>query len=485
MRNTRSQSRPVSPALHIAAMEVSTSSSLPAANISTSTLPVPASSGSSANMSSSASSSLPVLASTRLTNTSTTLAAAAAPPHVTVSASSVLDPADSDLDQEQEQDHQSEETSSSSSAVINSNQVPTTAVPTDVLVQLLTRLSNNPVTAATNTDVGMRRSATAIAVRHPDKFSGLDRAKLRPFLSQCRMVFMANPLAYDSERAKVMYTASYLDAVALSWFETYIFMNESDPDYPHFMDNYSLFEKELVTLFGDPDAAATAEHKLHQLKMKENHQVARYITDFRRYQAMVNWDDRALQYCFRRGLPSRILDELARREEKPATLLELEQAALKIDLRFWERQQERRDFGDSHKMMEVNKNIRFNRPSSSPSAPLIQSRTETHSNVTEMTQPQFKKLTPEEKQHRIDNKLCLYCGKAGHSAKDCPRSRTNKAEGQRMHKTSGTSVSAQTNNISKSTLKSATVSVLPEKSDSEATIGANAVASPLQNQQNY
>jgi len=32
------------------------------------------------------------------------------------------------------------------------------------------------------------------------------------------------------------------------------------------------------------------------------------------------------------------------------------------------------------------------------------------------------KLTPQEHQCRLDNKLCLFCGTAGHIAKDCPKS---------------------------------------------------------------
>jgi hypothetical protein len=29
------------------------------------------------------------------------------------------------------------------------------------------------------------------------------------------------------------------------------------------------------------------------------------------------------------------------------------------------------------------------------------------------------KLTPEERKHRMDNNLCLYCGKPRHKAQDC------------------------------------------------------------------
>ena len=32
------------------------------------------------------------------------------------------------------------------------------------------------------------------------------------------------------------------------------------------------------------------------------------------------------------------------------------------------------------------------------------------------------KLTPQERQRRLDNSLCLFCGKIGHMAKECPKS---------------------------------------------------------------
>jgi hypothetical protein len=45
------------------------------------------------------------------------------------------------------------------------------------------------------------------------------------------------------------------------------------------------------------------------------------------------------------------------------------------------------------------------------------------------------KLTPEEQKHRMDNNLCLYCGKPRHKAQDCkaPPNRFPKAPIQRIN----------------------------------------------------
>jgi Ty3 transposon capsid-like protein len=315
----------------------------------------------------------------------------------------------------------------------SSSQVNATMVPTDVLVQLLSRLASPSSSSQSNySPPVVHEEHRGTSVRPPDKFTGTDRSKLRTFLAQCRMAFLANPSKYPTERSKVMYSASYFDSVALSWFEPFLFMDNDDQNLPSFMNSFKNFESELTSLFGDPDAVATAEHKLHKLKMKEDHQVSRYITNFRRYQTVVHWDESALMYCFRKGLPSRILDELARRDEKPSSLSELEQVALRIDLRYWERQQERKE------SFEPSRSTSFS--SKSNYQPIRQD----------------KKLTQEEKERRIKNHLCMYCGEANHIAIQCPKRTTanitpasnkfNSSKLRSAHSSPSSSVEIPTNN---------------------------------------
>jgi Ty3 transposon capsid-like protein len=312
-----------------------------------------------------------------------------------------------------------------------------TYVPNDIMVQLLSRLaiqSTYPASSSSSPSSSLSgiHEGKGTTVRAPDKFTGSDRTKLRTFLAQCRMAFFADPSKYQSERSKIMYAASYFDSVALSWFEPFLFMDNDDQNLPSFMNSFKEFESELNNMFGDPDIISTAEHKLNRLKMREDHQVSRYITNFRRYQTVVHWDESALMYCFRKGLPSRILDELARRDEKPSSLMELEQIALRIDLRYWERQQERKDQSEPSRPSSYSRSDSysskqpFSRSSSSfkPSTSFSSSSSFKRTNPSPFPIGADKKLTPEEKDRRIKNHLCVYCGETGHVALTCPK-RTN------------------------------------------------------------
>lgn len=317
----------------------------------------------------------------------------------------------SSSDSEHSEDHAS--SSSSSNNLENS---------TEFLLNLLSRIS----------------PPKGIDVRTPDTFKGDDPSKLRPFLAQCRMMFRANPKKFPDQQSQVLYAASYLEAVAQAWFEPYLFAQEEET--PEFLTSFSKFEEELTTLFGDPDAVATAEYKINKLHMKENHQVSKYITLFRQYQTQIDWDEKALIFRFRQGLAERILDELAIKEEKPVTLLALQKAALKIDQRYWERQKEKRDanllFKERKGHESTNKRPfivqkTFNDPapknpsspfnSYSPSSVSSSSNNAKGINHSHSHIGADRKLTAAERERRRKNGLCLYCGEAGHLAESCPK----------------------------------------------------------------
>ncbi|MBW0523937.1 hypothetical protein O181_063652 [Austropuccinia psidii MF-1] len=75
--------------------------------------------------------------------------------------------------------------------------------------------------------------------------------------------------------------------------------------------------------------------------MKEGGLVLLYISDFRSLVPRIgDWGERALIYHFRKGLPSRILDQLASHPSIIESLHDLMDINLELDTRYHERQNE-------------------------------------------------------------------------------------------------------------------------------------------------
>ena len=298
-----------------------------------------------------------------------------------------------------------------------------TSIPNELLMQLLQQLAQTNVVPQQASHLVLPPSRPAPNIRPPVPFHGTDSSKLRPFLSDCRLAFRADEQRYSTDEARIMYAGSYLESVAKKWFEPFLYKDREDPEYPAFLISFKGFEDELIHLFGDPDEEATAEHNISRLRMRDNHQVSRYITDFRLLQVSLNWDDKALCYQFRRGLAPRILDELAH-QDRPKNLKELQAAAQKIDIRYWERQRERHDFGPvtpfQKTLVPLPSQSKMPSRAIEPAAKAAPSNQGSH---TSQHLTRSGKLTPDEYRRRLEKKLCLYCGEPGHTRDGCPKAK--------------------------------------------------------------
>ncbi|MBW0532606.1 hypothetical protein O181_072321, partial [Austropuccinia psidii MF-1] len=98
---------------------------------------------------------------------------------------------------------------------------------------------------------------------------------------------------------------------AEKWIEPYL-SRLTNQESSYLPNSWPLFETQLFTLFGDPNEVRKAEAELDGLRMKEGGHVALYIADFRSLVSRIgDWGERALIHHFRKGLASRILDQLA------------------------------------------------------------------------------------------------------------------------------------------------------------------------------
>ncbi|MBW0501046.1 hypothetical protein O181_040761 [Austropuccinia psidii MF-1] len=89
-------------------------------------------------------------------------------------------------------------------------------------------------------------------------------------------------------------------------------------------------------------AARKAEAEVDSLRMKEGGHVSLYISDFRSlYSRIGDWVKRALIHHFRKGFPSRILDQLASHPSRIDSLQDLMDITLELDTSCHERQKEK------------------------------------------------------------------------------------------------------------------------------------------------
>jgi Retrotransposon gag protein len=265
-------------------------------------------------------------------------------------------------------------------------------------------------------------------LREPKPFTGKDPKKLKAFIFQCQLYFHNSD--FDSDSKKVTFALSYLRDVTQEWFEPRISGLTDEP--PEWFDNWEAFLDELYTNFGPYDKIGDAKHELTNLRMRDNQHVSDYLVCFSGLALHCSWGELALRYRFYEGLPPRMKDELSK-SKKPRILQILKQKVQNIDARYWERAQE----------CSREQQYRQNPPKSSTSAasavPSTTPKSTPHSDFHSEQKPKPKdsklstphvdllgkldskgKLTQQERQHRIDKNLCLFCGGSGHWTNTCP-----------------------------------------------------------------
>ena len=241
----------------------------------------------------------------------------------------------------------------------------------------------------------------------PKTFEG-DLSLCRGFIAQCELLFHHQISRYSSSEARVALVISLLSGRALQWAVATLSKT------PSIASDFTAFISEFRLVFDHPTEGTDAASRLHSLT-QGSRSVADYAVEFRILAAESRWDELALLSAFRRGLNDSIKDLILR--DRPTTLASLINIALQVDDRLRERRQER---------------SRRSTPSA-PSLPRIDTTSfhrltpQTTKTSTSLASPRDSepmqlgrsRLTPEVREQRVRNRLCLYCGQEGHFIKEC------------------------------------------------------------------
>lgn len=243
----------------------------------------------------------------------------------------------------------------------------------------------------------------------PEKFDGT-RDKLRPFLTHLRLK-LAEPNAFPDVQSQLRYTVSRLEGIALEQVTTFV-----TDDGINF-ENVNTLITHLNTCFDDPDRVGTATHKLQTLK-QGNRQFSEFYAEFQRYALMSNWDNAALHATLRRAISYELKMSLANRDTEPDNYIDLANLLTRID----SRQRALKQDSQPRTQNTPAPRTQNTRPATAPAATPHPTNTNSgHYGVAPMDiSAGRRKLTPEERLHRMARGLCLYCGGAGHMAAVCP-----------------------------------------------------------------
>jgi hypothetical protein len=248
--------------------------------------------------------------------------------------------------------------------------------------------------------------------------------KLEEFLFQCDLFFIAHPQGFPNDSAKIIYATSRLRGEALKWVMPYL---QTSPDLQDTMlTNWVLFKARMVKYFGDPHKKAKASNLL--LKLKQGSKPMReHVSEFRRLVMDAGWveEDAAVGIIFYNSLKVEVQDQFVN-HDIPNGFSEYVELALRVENRLEEhRARKRLDEHIRYAKPAPRSDFRPYAPAVKPppqvqprSEPTIQGPVPMEVDTAHVHPP--GRLTMEERQRRLANRLCFYCNEPGHRVEACP-----------------------------------------------------------------
>lgn len=181
------------------------------------------------------------------------------------------------------------------------------------------------------------------------------------------------------------------------------------------------FYKALETAFNDPNRTVTAQRFIQNLK-QANRPFALFLANFEANIHDTGFDEANQRFFFEEGLSSELRTLLIPTQAHNLSFAELKTLCQRMD-------NENRRIKPFVSRVSANANTTKNNytaprgPAPALAQPAMNMSTNNQNTAMDLSATNARPrgpLTPELRQYRMDNKLCLYAGCTGHLAKDCP-----------------------------------------------------------------
>ena len=240
-------------------------------------------------------------------------------------------------------------------------------------------------------------------VNPPDQFFG-EKEKMETFLAQLQLSFQLQSSCFPDDKTKILFAVSYMKGTAFNWALPYIQADHT------LLTNYEEFLSNFRATFGDINRPRQAAREL--LDLKQGHRpVVAYITDFQRLSIELDWSNSLpLLDMFDKGLNKDIKQALCN-FERPTLLEDYYNLVARID----------------------NRQIEFRHQFDGVPKTKLTSIPMSNDGVVDMvigTSQRRGPLSLQERQRRMEQNLCLYCGEEGHIIASCPK---RFGQGQQRH----------------------------------------------------
>lgn len=259
------------------------------------------------------------------------------------------------------------------------------------------------------------------SAKHPDppEFSG-KQDDLEGFKFKLQQKLLMNEDWFPLERSKVGYAFSRLVDKAM----TQLLPRVSKTDNPAAILNMDQFYAALELSFGDPDRKNTAQKKIANLK-QANRLFSEYLADFQRWIGDTGYDETNQRFYFQNGLSRELQGYLVPVDTESLTFDQLIAKCQLLDTRY----RLIRPTSTSTRVTTTTTATAI--AGNSPAIHTSNTDSNTAMDLSAVTsRPRARPrgpLTAEERQHRIEKSLCLYCGEPGHLARDCEKKKRAQA----------------------------------------------------------